>query len=173
MQILIIHFGSDLVTDYHRYTEGEKRMPRTILTGPPGSGKTTLLERLTRETGRPTLPEAARAEIAENGLGPDLQKRIYERALRQERDAPENAILDRSHLDALAYGYEPDEPPPRLGDAEVWLLTHKPERYKRDAERRESPEEAKALEDALERTYKAHGYRVRRIDAANPPEATG
>jgi predicted ATPase len=145
-------------------------MKKIILTGGPGSGKTTLLNRLAKETGWVTVPEAARLEIAENGRREDTQKRIYDRAKKMVEEAPENAILDRTHLDALAYGYKPEEEPARIEEAEVWWLPHRPERYKNDNERTETAEEAKEIGERLKRLYEELGYTVRVIDLYNPPK---
>ena len=143
-----------------------------ILTGPPSAGKTTFLRKM--QNTRPVVEEAARDVIREWnqqnkwGKGYDFQGELYQEALKRVENAPPGAMLDRSHIDGLAYGYVPKEPPKPIKDAEVWWFRGHRERYKTDAERKETFEEAQELGEKLKATYQDLGYKVREIDILNP-----
>lgn len=143
-----------------------------ILTGPPSAGKTTMTRML--EKFRPIIGEAARDVIREWndkdkwGKGANFQEDVYKEALKRVREAPQGAVLDRSHIDGLAYGYVPPEPPEPIKNAEVWFMKGRREMYKTDAERKETFEQAQELGEKLKQTYKDLGYSVREIDIMDP-----
>ena len=129
---------------------------KIILTGAPCTGKTTLLGRLGPLLHRPEVQEAGRAVIARcRSAGREFsQEMIYQAALELYQGAASDAVLDRCHLDAIAYGYRPlDRPHLDRTEAVVWFLRFRPEWYTVDAVRRESPEVARALGEKLRSVY--------------------
>lgn len=154
------------------YRVADDSLKNIILTGPPSAGKTTMTKIL--KGMMPIVEEAARDVIqrwnSTNrwGKGHNLQDEIYDEALNRQKDAPMGTIFDRTHLDSLAYGYVPKEPPPPIKNAEVWVLKGHKHRYKNDSERKETFEEAQVIGEKLKKTYKELGYDVREIDIEDP-----
>lgn len=145
-----------------------------ILTGGPCTGKTTVAGELAR-MGYDTVPESARDIIAEERdkerpvlpwtdlLG--FQHKVFGRQMDLEARANgKPTILDRSVIDNLAYcelgglGMQYDMLDYSLASLllgnyrKVFLLEPVP--YKQDAERREDPQEARAIHEAIGNIYK-------------------
>lgn len=149
-----------------------------VLTGGPGTGKSTTLDELARR-GYTVLPEAARAVIDEQRRAGSpyvpwttddadyahFQSLIVERQLAQERAAPEGLVfLDRGLPDVIPFYEGRGIVPPPIVTApgryeQVFLLEPlPPEHYRTDAVRRETVEEARALQQTHRDAYTCLGY---------------
>jgi predicted ATPase len=159
---------------------------RHVITGGPGVGKTTTLELLAKQ-GFTTVPESARDVIAAQqragaeGLLPwtdfiGFQYLVLDEQLRRERAASGNPVfLDRGVIDALAYCRVFDKPIPdalalharadRYGH--VFLLDQL-SHYATDMQRKEDPQTARKLHEAIGDAYRLVGYRVTRVPAIAP-----
>jgi predicted ATPase len=146
-----------------------------ILTGPPGAGKTTMtkrfkgIARIVDEVAREVIQERdARGKWGKGSLQPEIYKRTKARVEKALGSDDDFILFDRTHIDCLAYGYTPEEPPRPIKDAEVWVLKHHPEWYQKDPARRETAAEAEKIGKRLKKVYEDLGYSVREIDAADP-----
>ena len=153
---------------------------RFVLTGGPGVGKTTLLEHL-RSLGYSTVREAARDVIGEQmKLGTDVlpwkdqpafQRRVLKVQLEREESATGPLIFaDRGVPDGIAYLRASGLGVLRelLENARdryegVFLVEPLEGGYRPDPERREGPEAAHELHDAVETTYLDLGYQIVRV----------
>ena len=152
-----------------------------VLTGGPGSGKSTLIEALAGR-GVATSPEVGRAIIKEqvaaggNALPWADHRAFAEQMVAREVAAHESAlatgeavVLDRGvpdvigflrasglavppHIDAAARTFRYN---PRVFIAPWW-----PDIFTADAERRQTPEEARATFEVMVGTYRDYGYRL-------------
>lgn len=162
--------------------------PWYVLTGGPCTGKTTLINEL-KERGYSVLPESARIVIATQvGLGKTmdeilanplaLQHSIIAHQLELQSEAPKDNVLflDRAIPDNIAYyrrfGLELDD---------VSANATRSSRYKKvflldmidfilDAERYETPEEAKRLHEGIRRAYEELGYEIVEVPVLPVPE---
>lgn len=152
-----------------------------VLTGGPGSGKTTLLAEMalrgfavSQEAGRgiirqqqaiggDAVPWADRSRFAELMLSWEL------RSHGQALAAPGPWLFDRGVPDIVGYlrlsGLPVPAPLMRAVATvryhpTVFVAPHWPEIYVRDAERRQSPEEAEATCRMMIATYREFGYRT-------------
>ncbi len=151
--------------------------PWYVITGGPCAGKTTTCNELIKR-GYPVLPEPARLEIEEklaSGMtieqivtDPDWLPSVVRRSTAQERALPSNTtyILDRATPDSVAYY--------RLGNTpldENILASLKEIRYRKvflldlvdyttDYARTETPEQARALHQAIREAYAEQGYEI-------------
>ncbi|WGF86708.1 AAA family ATPase [Marinivivus vitaminiproducens] len=150
-----------------------------VITGGPGTGKTTLVEALGRHGFHPA-PEICRAVMQAAAANDpralpwnDLDL-FAERVVEREIEAyaahaarPGRSALDRAIPDIVGYLRLYDRPvPPRLGEAagrlryskRVFLAPFWPAIYANDAERYETPNQARAVGDAVEQAYRDLGY---------------
>lgn len=145
---------------------------RAVLTGGPGVGKTTVLQEL-QKRGFETVPEVARTIIKEGKVLPwmDLKGFQAEVAARQllleSRLNGHPVFLDRGLVDGLAYGAQLPEDLCRGRYNKVFLLARLPN-YQTDAERKETPEEAKMLHEKIRTVYQHQGYRVIDVPVLEP-----
>jgi predicted ATPase len=159
-----------------------------VITGGPGVGKTTTLEILAQR-GYETVRETARdiislqQEAGEDGILPwtdnfGFQYLVLDTLLRRERQATgEHVFCDRGAFDAIAYCkiFGNDLPPPLMNVAKtrryekVFLLDQLPN-YVTDKERRESPELANAIHQAIGEAYMELGCDVIRVPVLPPQE---
>lgn len=159
---------------------------RHVITGGPGVGKTTTLE-LLAQRGFTTVPETARDVIARqqeagnDGLLPwtdfiGFQYLVLEEQLRRERSATGDPVfLDRGVIDALAYCRVFDKPVPDAlalharpeRYAHVFLLDQLPH-YATDAQRKEDPQTARKIHEAIGDAYRRVGCTVTRVPAIGP-----
>ncbi len=154
----------------------ETTPPWYVITGGPCAGKTTTCDELMR-LGHPVLAEPARLEI-EYKLAqghtieqivkdPDWLPSVVRRSTAQENELPENEtwFLDRATPDSVAYyrlgGMSLDEHIVKaLRETryrKVFLLDLVD--YVTDYARTETPEQARALHDAIHLAYTEQGYR--------------
>ena len=167
-------------------------MRKFVLTGGPCAGKTTLAEALV-ERGVTIVPEAAIQIIEQliDELGPEagprwrrdnpqqFQTRIARLQRQQERAAEgvgaERIVCDRGLFDGLAYCTHAGVAPPselvQLAagaryDGVFLLDTLDVYDPRRDSGRTETLGESVALRDALEHTYRGHGYEPQFVAAA-------
>lgn len=152
-----------------------------VLTGGPGSGKSTLIERL-RGEGYAVSPEAGRAIIrdqvaiggralpwsdpaayAEMMLGWEM------RSHHVARGSSGPVFLDRGIADVIGYLRLLGLPvPAHMAKAAAIFRYHRraliappwPEIYRKDAERRQDPEEAERTHAAMRETYAELGYEL-------------
>ncbi len=152
-----------------------------VFTGGPGSGKTTLLDALAA-TGFAVMDEAGRGVIRQQqAIGSDalpwadrarfadwmLCWELRSHALAMQRSG--TVLFDRAIPDIVGYlALSRLAVPPALTRAAtdfrynttVFIAPHWPEIYVNDAERRQSPEEARRTHAAMANTYSAFGYRL-------------
>jgi predicted ATPase len=151
--------------------------PWYVLTGGPCAGKTTLVKEFEAD-GIRVVHESARAVI-ERGLasgqsleeirkGPTFVQDIIalDTANLSLHTGAERVFFDRSIIDNIGYhrhlGFEPSAELlaacERASFAKVFILDIV--NYTRDYARNESPEEARAIQDALESAYREYGIPV-------------
>jgi predicted ATPase len=152
-----------------------------VVTGGPGSGKSTLIEALAA-SGIPSMPEAGRAIIQDQvAIGGDAlpwsdRQAFAERMLSWEMRSYRAAvnlsgpvIFDRGIPDVAGYLRLSGLPiPPHVEKAaqtfrynrRVFIAPPWPEIFTQDAERKQSPEEARATCEAMIETYSALGYEL-------------
>lgn len=152
---------------------------RIAITGGPCCGKTTLLNNLTAQS-YTSIPEAARMIIEE---GQDrgsncvpwmdlygFQERTAERILDLEHSFNDSLLFcDRGIVDGHGYSLNGKVPTPEiirdLGigryDA-VFVLDPIPV-YQKDDSRKENPEEARRIHQAIFDAYKSFGYKPVRV----------
>jgi predicted ATPase len=150
-----------------------------VVTGGPGSGKSTLIEALAA-SGVPGMPEAGRAIIEDqvaiggNALPWSDRQAFAElmlswemRSYRAALNLSGRVIFDRGIPDVAGYLRLSGLPiPPHLEKAaqtfrynrRVCIEPPWPEIFTQDAERKQSPEEARATCEAMLETYSALGY---------------
>lgn len=152
--------------------------PWYVLTGGPCSGKTTLINEL-KDRGYAVLPESARtviaaglaqgkqiAEIVADPLA--LQHRIlpHQQELESQADKEKVLFIDRGIPDNIAYyrkfGLELDDVIKNASAAvqyrKVFLLDMID--FVTDAERYETPEEARALHEGIRLAYQELGFEI-------------
>lgn len=152
---------------------------RYIITGPPGSGKTKLIEELQRR-GYTCIEESARRfikeELAKGGNRlPWKDVAAFDKAILHDRISKYNetitpiSFFDRGIIDSIAYlelaGIDPDKEFIEAAEKyrynpEIIFLPFWKEIYKNDDERKETPERAVQIEDALKQVYSDLGYRI-------------
>ncbi len=169
-------------------------MKKIVITGGPCSGKTTTIDILATH-GHFILPEVAREVIAEElnearedpnytPKVPWTDQKIFQGmvAVRQwyrEQEIPKGlarVFLDRGIVDGLAYAAVFEEALPGLALEliaktqydHVFFLEALP--YQRDAERREDPELAKRITQAIFAHYRAERYDVTRVPVMAPKD---
>ena len=157
-------------------------MKKIVITGGPCSGKTTTIDLLATR-GHFILPELAREIIAEElnearedpnytPKVPWTDQKIFQcmvatRQWHREQEIPKGlarVFLDRGIVDGLAYAAVFEKALPGLAYEliaktrydHVFFLKALP--YQRDAERREDPELAKRITQAIFGHYRAEGY---------------
>ena len=147
---------------------------RAALIGGPCVGKSTLCEELGKR-GYEIIPEAARQIIQEQqpaGILPwtnfsAFEELVLVRQLHlEDRIMTENAILDRGILDAIAYCKVGNAQVPQLlyghqlrdRYTHTFLLEQLP--YRQDAERKETPEQATTMHNAIAQAYRDYGYNL-------------
>ena len=150
-----------------------------VITGGPGSGKSTLIAALA-EAGVRTSAEVARAiirdEVAAGGDAVPWANHLAfaERMIAGEVSAHEEAlrsgetvVLDRGVPDVVAFlRLSGLAVPPQIDAAartcrynpRVFIAPWWPEIFTTDAERRQTPEEAKATFTVMVETYRDYGY---------------
>ncbi len=149
--------------------------PWYVITGGPCAGKTTTCNELMR-LGHPVLAEPARLEIEyklaqghtieQIVTDPDWLPSVVRRSTKQEGELPENELwfLDRATPDSVAYyrlgGKALDEQITKaLRETryrKVFLLDLVD--YVTDYARTETPEQARALHEAIRTAYTEQGY---------------
>jgi predicted ATPase len=163
-------------------------LEKHVLTGGPGVGKTTVLLEL-EKLGHCIVPESARMVIAEEQqkLDGDLpwtkpyefQCRVVDRQLELEQrvHGDGQAFLDRGLIDVLAFHRHYRIPmPPELPFearkreyATIFFFDTLPS-YRTDAQRKEKPEQARAIHDLIAQTYRELGYGLVRVPVLEPKE---
>ncbi|MDB5704771.1 MAG: ATPase [Sphingomonas bacterium] len=150
-----------------------------VLTCGPGSGKTTLIEALAA-AGIATSPEVGRAVIREQlAAGGDAlpwadQRAFAELMVVRDVAAQQAAlasgdvtVLDRGVPDVVGFLRVSGLPvPPHIDAAadgcrynrRVFIAPYWDEIFTGDAERKQSPEEARATFDVMVETYRGYGY---------------
>ncbi len=166
-----------------------------VITGGPSVGKTKTLEALAAR-GYETVRETARdiieiqQEVEKHGATTGdyailpwsdnfgFQYLVLDTLLRRERQATgEHVFCDRGAFDGIAYCrvFGNDVPAPLLNVAKhrryekVFLLDELPT-YVTDAQRRESPELAKRIHEAIGDAYRELGYEVIRVPVSSPSQ---
>lgn len=154
-----------------------------VFTGGPGTGKSTLISALAGE-GLAVMPEAgrsiirARQAVGASPRGDDplffaelmlaFDMRNHEEARRHEA----LVLFDRGIPDLVGYLRLMNQPVPahfitaarRLRyNPIVFVAPHWPQIYRNDGERDQSPQEAAATSDAVERAYREFGYEIVRL----------
>ncbi|MEV5704266.1 AAA family ATPase [Actinoallomurus sp. NPDC052274] len=154
-----------------------------VVTGGPGAGKTTLIEQLRRERFA-CAPEGGRAIIQDQvaiggaalpwrdpGLFAELMLawdlRSYRHATEYGAAGSAPVFFDRGVVDVIGYLRLMRLPvPPHLHaaaqrfryDRRVFVAPHWPEIYRRDDDRRQTPEEAERTFHACVAAYTDYGY---------------
>lgn len=160
-----------------------------VITGAPGSGKTSLLHSLEdrrfavmAEAGRSIIQD--QTAIGGNALPWDDRRAYAELMLnwdiRSFREAPENGrrpvLFDRGIPDIIGYLELNDIPvPAHLTNAaqqfryhrKVFIAPYWPEIYEKDAQRKQSHEEALATYDVMVRVYERLGYELLTLPKAS------
>lgn len=152
-----------------------------IVTGGPGAGKSTLLDHL-RDQGFACMPEAGRAIIREQvaisgralpWIDPELfaelmlswDMRNYREAARESRPV----LFDRGVVELVGYFWMLGRPvPPHVHAAAQAFRYHRrvfvappwPEIYERDAERRQTLDEAVRAYECCVEVYTEYGYEL-------------
>lgn len=162
-----------------------------VVTGGPGSGKSTLISELSRR-GITTMPEAGRSiirhqtSIGGNAL-PWADQNAYANLmvswdLRSYHEAAyftRTVVFDRGLPDCIGYLKLIGQPVPahfeRAADRfrynkHVFLAPFWEEIFTQDAERKQSPDEAKATSDVMMETYTAFGYQLIELPRVSPEE---
>lgn len=158
-------------------TESETTPPWYVLTGGPCAGKTSTIDELAKR-GYPVLAEAARLlidqrlaagkSIQEIVTDPDWLPSVVRQSYGQEREVSqaETWFFDRATPDSIAYygmarrAYDPEltEALSTIRYRKVFLLDLV--EYETDHARSETPEEARALHEAIRAAYIGEGYDV-------------
>ncbi len=162
--------------------------PWYVLTGGPCAGKTTLIDEL-KSRGYSVLPEPARAVIAGKlASGMTMQEilaapvafehDIISRHVELESEVPKDQLLflDRGIPDNIAYCRKFNTPMDdffrRAIDSaqyrKIFLLDRID--FVIDAERYETPEEAKWIHDEIRRVYEELGYEIVQVPVIPVPE---
>lgn len=152
-----------------------------VLTGGPGSGKSTLIAALAAE-GISHMPEAGRAiiqdQVAKGGSALPwsdrlafaelmLQRDTQSYRLAQELSAP--VVFDRGVPDVVGYLRLVGLPVPQhfyqaaltfRYNRRVFIAPHWPEIFRRDQERKQSPQEAEATYRVMFEVYSELGYEL-------------
>ena len=162
-----------------------------VVTGGPGSGKSTLINELSGR-GIATMPEAGRSIIrhqtsiggnalpwanqkAYAGLMLSWDLRSYHEAARYARPV----VFDRGLPDCIGYLKLIGQPVPSQFERaanqfrynrHVFLAPFWEEIFSQDAERKQSPDEAKATSDVMVETYTALGYQLIDLPRVSPQE---
>ncbi|GHE32097.1 AAA family ATPase [Sphingobacterium griseoflavum] len=154
-----------------------------VITGGPGVGKTTLLHELGKSGFRTVAEDARRIiqdEIKNDGDGVPwknkayytvlmLQASVEQYVLYRDSDDREIHFFDRGILDACCYAEMmhidmPDDvqyAAARLRyNRKVFILPPWKEIYKHDEERRQDWREAVYTYEAIQSTYRTHGYEL-------------
>ncbi|MDL2284806.1 AAA family ATPase [Oxalobacter sp. OttesenSCG-928-P03] len=159
-----------------------------VITGGPGSGKTTLLQSL-EDRYFLVMPEGGRAIIQDQtAIGgralPWEDKSAYAELmlnweLRSYREAPRRnrpVLFDRGIPDVIGYLELNSLPVPQhLSNAaehyryhrKVFIAPHWPEIYEKDAERKQSHDEAMATYHAMLEVYRRLGYELLELPKEN------
>lgn len=157
------------------------RIKKIVITGGPGTGKTSLIDNL-RDRGHVCYPEISRQvtlEAREQGIEQlfltdplMFSQRLLEgrtnQFLHAERQKEGLIFLDRGIPDVLAYmEFIGDKYPGHFDQAckahlydQVFLLPPWEAIFESDSERYENFEQAIAIHDFLEATYKRYGYEL-------------
>jgi len=161
-------------------TDGDK-MKKYILTGGPGSGKSSIILAL-EQRGEYVIREAAEDYIKlrqAQGVKcpwkePDFQEKILKLQMQREASinpAAKRVFIDRGLHDGLAYENKGTAAHNKILKAtfavnyeKVFLIELLGDVDKTDV-RRENNKQAKALECALDKTYRTAGYGLIRIAA--------
>ena len=165
-------------------------MDYTVITGGPGAGKTTLIEQLAAK-GFACVAESGRAIIKDQSAigGPGLPWESVElfaelmlsRDLRAHREsaALDSAVFfDRGIVDTIGYLRLEGRPVPghfdtaarRLRYRRVFIAPFWPEIYTADAQRKQTPDVARATHDAISAAYREYGYRPVELPPATVEE---
>lgn len=162
-----------------------------VITGGPGSGKSTLIDALAA-AGVATSPEVGRAiikeELASGGTAlPWLDQcgfahRMIEREIAAHRAAlatRETVVLDRGVPDVIGFlRLSGITVPPAIEAAareyrynpRVFIAPWWADIFTTDAERKQTPEEARATFAVMVETYRNHGYRLVELPRATVAE---
>jgi len=162
-----------------------------VITGGPGSGKSTLIDALAGR-GICNMPEAGRAIIQDQvAIGgealPWSDRRAFAelmlsweiRSYRAALKLSGSVIFDRGVPDVVGYLRVSNLPIPSHVDkaARIFRYHHRvfvappwPEIFARDAERKQSFEEARATYEAMAETYSALGYQLVPLPLASVEE---
>lgn len=162
-----------------------------VITGGPGSGKTTLIQALA-DQGLPCMPEAGRAiiqdQVAIGGTAlpwsdraafAELMLSWELRSWRSAQDFAGPVIFDRGVPDVMGYLRLIDLPVPEHVERaarsfryhrRVFVAPPWPAIFVRDAERKQSPEEAEATCRAMTDVYSELGYEILTLPLASVDE---
>lgn len=167
--------------------------PFVVVTGGPGAGKSTLVAALAA-AGVATQAEAGRAVIrAQSAAGGTalpwidpaaFAARMLDHDRRSYRDAWRRGVpcvFDRGIPDSAGYLDLVGLPVPavlaraarRLRYAAILVAPHWPGIYHNDAERRQTPEEARRTEERVCQAYRACGYEPVPLPRASVAERVG
>ncbi len=163
------------------------KQAKHVIIGGPCTGKSSTIQEIAK-LGYSVVDESARQIISEeqqkfNGVLPwinlqEFQRKVLKRQINLENMINSEAVfLDRGILDGIAYcRLDGQKPLPEMIDLmqthrydSIFLLEPLPF-YSKDNQRKETPEQARIIHDAIAQVYSEAGYKLIPVPFLSPQE---